>query len=402
MSSVLSGAPLAPSSSSSLRPMLAALSASLVGIGLARFAYTPLLPAIIAAHWFAASQAGYLAAANLMGYLIGALVAVPLAARMPARTVLRGMMAATAASLLACAWPLSFAWFCAWRIVSGIGGGALMVLAAPAVLPAIPAERRGAASGLIFMGVGLGVAASGTLVPLLLQWGLTQTWLALGLISLALTALAWTAWPASSAVATTAPAPVAAAAPQRVPGLARVYAAYALNAAGLVPHMVFLVDYVARGLGEGLAAASRYWIAYGLAAIAGPVLAGRLADRIGFRAALRVAHVLQAAAVGMTALGLFGAAGLLVSSIVCGAFTPGIVPLVLGRVRELLADRPALQHAAWSRATTAFALLQALAAYGMAWLLGASGGRYALLFALAAAAIVAALALDLRGEASSS
>ena len=38
-----------------LRATMAALSANLVGIGLARFGYTPLIPALIAAGWFAPS-----------------------------------------------------------------------------------------------------------------------------------------------------------------------------------------------------------------------------------------------------------------------------------------------------------------------------------------------------------
>lgn len=57
------------------RATLAGLCASLVGIGFARFAFTPLLPALIEAEWFAPSQAVYLGAANLAGYLAGALLA---------------------------------------------------------------------------------------------------------------------------------------------------------------------------------------------------------------------------------------------------------------------------------------------------------------------------------------
>lgn len=67
-----------------------------------------------------------------------------------------------------------------WRLLSGISGGALMVLAAPAVLAYVPPSKRGLSGGIIFMGVGVGIAASGTLVPLLLQQGLKQTWLGLG------------------------------------------------------------------------------------------------------------------------------------------------------------------------------------------------------------------------------
>jgi len=66
----------------------------------------------------------------------------------------------------ACAYPVSFIWFFVWRFASGLAGGTLMVLAAPSVLPHVAAPRRGLAGGVIFMGVGAGIAAPGTLVPL--------------------------------------------------------------------------------------------------------------------------------------------------------------------------------------------------------------------------------------------
>ena len=162
---------------------LAGFSASLVGIGLARFAYTPLLPAIIGAQWFDPSKAAYLGAANLAGYLAGAIFGRSMAARTSTAFTLRAMMLLASLAFFACAWPVSFAWFFAWRFLSGTAGGALMVLAAPTVLAHVPASRRGLAGGVIFMGVGVGIAASGTLVPLLLEQGLRQTWLGLGLIA---------------------------------------------------------------------------------------------------------------------------------------------------------------------------------------------------------------------------
>src|ERR1700738_324685 len=59
----------------------AGLCASLVGLGLARFAYTPLIPALITAKWFSPAEAVYLGAANLAGYLAGALIARELGKR---------------------------------------------------------------------------------------------------------------------------------------------------------------------------------------------------------------------------------------------------------------------------------------------------------------------------------
>lgn len=370
------------------RPTLSAFCASLVGIGLARFAYTPLLPAIVGAHWFAASAGAYLGAANLAGYLAGALLGRPLAARFAAPLILRLMMALATAAFFACAHPVSFLWFFAWRFIAGLSGGALMVLAAPTVLPLVPTARRGLAGGLIFMGVGAGIAASGTLVPILLRQGLTATWFGLGALSCLLTLAAWNGWPEH------APAPTAQARPRPAVTLRALYLEYALNAAGLVPHMIFLVDFIARGLGQGLQIGADYWVLFGLGAMAGPLLSGHLGDRIGFGPALRLAYPLQAGAVLLPAL--HPAAGsLILSSLVVGAFTPGIVPLVLGRVHELLPHHPEAQKAAWSAATASFAILQAGAAYGMSFIFAHNGGDYRLLFIIGAAAMLLALAIDL-------
>jgi predicted MFS family arabinose efflux permease len=376
----------------SWRATVSGACASLVGIGLARFSYTPLLPAIIGAHWFAPSAAAYLGAANLAGYLAGALLGRPLAAKISTPALLRGLMLLATAAFFACAVPLSLDWFFFWRLLSGVVGGALMVLAAPAVLPHVVPARRGVASGAIFAGVGLGIAASGTLVPMLLREGLTQTWCGLGVVSLILTGIAWAGWPASS------PAPQPGS-PKQQPlshptlRLRALYAEYALNAVCLVPHMLFLVDFVARGLGQGLDSGARYWVLFGLAAIIGPVLSGHLADRAGFGRALRLAFFVQACAVLLPALDT-GIAGLIISSLVIGAFTPGIVPLALGRIHELLPHDASAQKTAWSAATTGFAMLQAAGAYGMTFILTASGGDYRQLFVIGAIACGLSLGID--------
>jgi predicted MFS family arabinose efflux permease len=382
--------PAPPTTISVWRAALSGFSASLVGIGLARFAYTPLLPAIIAAHWFDPSAATYLGAANLAGYLAGALLARPLAARVPARLAINAMMVLTTASFFACATPVSVLWFFLWRFASGLSGGALMVLAAPTVLPHIPPSRRGLVGGVIFMGVGAGIAASGTLVPLLLRQGLTGAWLGLGALSLALTLIAWGGWPASPPAA---PAGASHRKPRAATALRALYGEYGLAAIGLVPHMVFLVDFVARGLGQGLQTGAEYWVLFGFGAMVGPILAGYVADRTGFGPALRLTFLVQALAVAVPVMGL-GAPSLILSSLIVGAFVPGVVTLALGRIHELLAHHPSEQQAAWGVATTSFAVLQALAAYGMSYLLVRSGD-YRLLFLLGSGALMLALAIDL-------
>src|SRR5712671_2635015 len=184
---------------------VAGLCASLVGLGLARFAYTPLIPALIAAKWFSPADAVYLGAANLAGYLAGALIARELGARAGAVRALRAMMALASLCCFACSMPVSFIWFFGWRFLAGVSGGVIMVLAASTIQPNTAPSKRGFVGGVIFAGVGLGVAASGTLVPLLLQQGLTQSWHGLGLLSALLTLVSWKAWPAETHATERAP-----------------------------------------------------------------------------------------------------------------------------------------------------------------------------------------------------
>jgi MFS family permease len=236
------------------RLVVAAAAALLVGIGLARFAYAPLLPAVIAQGWFAPGAAAYLGAANLLGYLAGSLAARTVARRIGGRTALRGAMILATISLAACSGPMPFAWFFIWRLLSGTVGGLIMILAPSMALAQVPTPRRGLAGGIIVTGVGLGIAASGMLVPLMIRWGLTQAWLGLALVALVLTVFGWSAWPAVT------PTSAVSGAARRFGG---IYLSYGLCGVGLGPHMVFLVDFVARGLGRGLEAGSLAWVLFG-------------------------------------------------------------------------------------------------------------------------------------------
>ncbi|MDE0944746.1 MAG: YbfB/YjiJ family MFS transporter [Alphaproteobacteria bacterium] len=377
------------------RGTLSALCALLVGIGLARFAYTPLFPALVTNGWFTATQAAYLGAANLVGYLAGALLARRIATLTSTQFALRWGMVLASASFFACAepqilpWP--YAWFFLWRFASGLSGGVLMVLAAPTVLPFVPPSRQGLAGGMIFAGVGLGIALSGTLIPQTLVYGLSETWAILGGLALLLTAVAWHGWPATNLEAATEARKVAK--PPSSWALKSLYLEYCLNSAGLIPHMVFLVVFIAQGLSRGLLVGAYYWIAFGIGAVFGPLSVGYLADKIGVLSALRLGYGMQAAFVGI----LFftdNTVVLILSSIIMGAFVPGCTTLVLARLRELIPGNTAAQTGGWGLATTAFAVGQAGGAYSLSYLFDLSG-NYTWLYACGAGAIASALMLNL-------
>lgn len=368
--------------------IFAGLAASLVGIGLARFAYTPLLPAMIHAQWFDASQVAYLGAANLAGYLIGALSGRAMAQRLSPVTVIRLTTLLASISFLACAFPLSESWFFAWRLLSGVAGGAIMVLVSGVVLRRVPNGKKGLASGAIFLGIGLGVAISGTLVPLMLEVSLRATWLSLGALSLVLTALSWPAWPDHDHTRVRSAGALKSAMPR---GLQVLLVQYALAALGLVPEMLFLVDYVSRSLGHGTALGSAAWVAYGVGAMAGPVLYGMAADRWGARGSIRVVLALQMLAVVGLAL-TDKVAGLMALALVIGSFPAGVVPLGLSRMHALVPD-PHAREAMWSRLTVAFALAQAVGGYLYSAVYTWTGGQHVATFWMGAGAFLLAIAV---------
>ncbi|HEY5226582.1 MAG TPA: YbfB/YjiJ family MFS transporter, partial [Methylovirgula sp.] len=178
------------------------------------------------------------------------------------------------------------------------------------------------------------------------------------------------------------------------PRVELLYIVYALTAVGLVAPMVFLVDFVARGLNAGEKMGSFFWVIYGLGAMLGPPAYGYVTDRLGAAKAVRLLLALQALALvglamtqNLVVLGIF--------TFIVGSFPPGIVPMTLGWIREIHPNDAARQNIVWSRATIVFAAFQALAGYGYSAVFSHSGGNYALLFEISAAAIVFAFLPDM-------
>jgi len=78
-------------------------------------------------------------------------------------------------------------------------------------------------------------------------------------------------------------------------------------------------------------------------------------------------------------------------TLVIGMFAPGMVPLAVARVHELLPHHPVQQNLVWSRATVFSAALMALAAYGFSALFNLVHGQHRLMFLGAAVMVLIAL-----------
>jgi predicted MFS family arabinose efflux permease len=361
------------------------LAATFIGNGLGRFAYTPLIPVLIAAGWFAPAEASYLAAANLAGYLVGALIADRLSRTLSGPDAIRLAAATTAVSLLACGWNYGFVWYAGWRFLAGVTGGVLMVLAVPVVLAVTAPERRGRAAGLVITGIGVGITASGLIIPALASAGPRIVWLVLAATASVLTAYIWFTIPREriDLAATAAPA-------RRLPrAVWPLLAAYGCDAIGFIPHTVFWIDFIARALGHGLATGGTHWIVFGGGVVIGPLLCGLFADRYGLGLAFLLSMLVKAAAVGLPLLSTHPVA-LFASSLVVGMLVSGSTSLCSAWAAELvgLGDH----RRVWGWMTGAFGVALAGGAWALSYIF-ALASAYAPLFAIGAGALVVGAAL---------
>lgn len=373
--------------------MLAGVTATLVGIGLARFAYTPLIPVLIEVGWFSASQAVYLGAANLLGYFVGALSAHRLSEQFPARGVVGISLAIVVLSFLLCAWPSGFYWAFAWRLLSGLAGAVLMVTVPSIALSRTPPAQRARVGTLSFAGIGIGAVLAAVVIPVLLTFDLRATWLVLG--AMALVAAVGCDWGMRRMPLVDQPA-LENAEPmkksKRLPiAVVLVMAAYALDAAGFIPHTVFWVDYLARQNEFGQAAASLQWAIFGFGALCGPFFARRLVARLGWGGSLALVFGMKALAIAMPVMSLALVSQTL-SSFLVGALVPGLTALTSGRLAEIVG--PSGHKKAWGQATAAFAAAQALSGYGMSAAYNALG-TYTPLYGVASGLLLLGVVLVL-------
>lgn len=360
------------------RPALAGAAGTFSGLGLARFAYVPLFPAMVAADWVNGGQAGLLGALNLTGYVIGVLGARRIGTKLGTPAALDLGMALVVLSFAGCAWHAGVVWLAFCRALGGVAGGILMVLAGPAVQGVVPAERRGLAGGIVMLGVGTGAVTGALVVPGLLSLaGIAGSWLGLAAAVLVLWVIARRYWP------TTPVTPVTGALPD---GTGRLALSYGLSAAGLVPHMVYLSDLVVRGRGFAIEWGAAAFLAFSLGGLCGPLAGGRAADRFGSLTAFRIWLVFQF--IGVALLFLPARSALMLGGFLGGFSAVGLTAVALSRARDVAGPAAG---AVWARVTLAFALAQAVTGLFMASLFSLTGAHGALLglaLALSAAAFM--------------
>jgi predicted MFS family arabinose efflux permease len=250
--------------------------AAAVGIG--RFAFTPLLPPMIADGAVTLAGGGALAMANLLGYLAGAMSA-PFV-RMSPRALIVASLAGGVGATWAMALTDGLALWLVLRFAAGVAGAWVFVTLSSWLIARLDRDGRTGASGILFTGVGggivLGAAAGAWLLADDLGW--RTGWRTMASIALAAMLLAIFLLPRDTESPEVVPSSY-----ERLggggPGAAIVVVAYGVFGFGYIIPATFL-PLMAQAHTDNPFAISAGWLLFGIAAMVITLAVGGLRHRL--------------------------------------------------------------------------------------------------------------------------
>ena len=306
-----------------LRLALAGLAALALAQGIGRFAFTPLLPMMQDDAGVSLAQGGVLAAANYLGYLLGAMWATRPA---PAALVIRASIVVVAAATLAMGFSQGMVLWAVLRFVAGVASAWSLVYVSAWCIARLSPNSM----GLVFAGVGSGVALAGLLCLGLAQAGAssTQGWIVLGVVATMIAALVWPVFSGSAEGARRSSVRLAWT-PEAV-RLVLCYTAYGF--AYIIP--ATFVPAMAKAIVADPAIFGWAWPLFGATAAASTILVARWQSRLGARRVWMISAFVMAA--GVTApLVLPGLAGIIVAAVLVGGTFVVITMAGLQVAREI-------------------------------------------------------------------
>jgi MFS family permease len=187
---------------------LVGLVALAIAMGIGRFAFTPILPMMQEDAGLSIAAGAWLAVANYVGYLIGALSAIGMRVRPPA--AIRVGLLLIGVSTVAMGLDDRFVVWVFLRAVAGVASAWVLVYLSTWALDQLAALGRSNLSGAVYAGVGTGIVVAGAVCLLIMgiRAPSAAAWIALGIVSLVFTGVIWR-YVKSSAVAFTVPASAA-------------------------------------------------------------------------------------------------------------------------------------------------------------------------------------------------
>lgn len=168
------------------RITLSGMIAMALAMGIGRFAFTPLLPLMLADKLIDIGQGGWLASANFLGYLMGAVSATWL--RLPPRAALRAALLAIGFATLGAGLTDSYPLWLAMRWLCGLSSAWVLMVVSNYTMRALAQRGRAELQGWVFSGVGSGIAVAGLACLGFMVYGIDSlaAWRAIGAVTLAL------------------------------------------------------------------------------------------------------------------------------------------------------------------------------------------------------------------------
>jgi predicted MFS family arabinose efflux permease len=319
------------------RIALAGLLALAVAMGIGRFAFTPLLPMMLHDGVIDLAAGGWLATANYIGYLIGALLCMVL--RVNATRGIKIGLASTVLLTLAMGVLQSPVLWLLLRTLAGIASACVFVFASGWCLQRLAQLQAPALGGVIYCGPGLGILITGLATSAMVNqhWRAEHGWLLYGLLALILTALVWSTFSGSTATAG-APSPAAhGLEPAQVVRQTRgLILAYALAGFGYIITATFL-PVIARQALPGSNWPDLFWPLFGICVSIGALLATRLPTHWDNRLLLAACYLLQACGI-LIGLASPSVAGFALGSILLGLPFTAITLFAMRDARRLRGD----------------------------------------------------------------
>ncbi len=322
------------------RVVFAGVCALILSVGLARFAYTPLLPVMQLEAGMSPLIGGWLATFIYIGYTAGALMATLIKDPLRKYHLYRLCLVLAVVSTLAMGFVSHPVGWMLLRLVGGFSGIAGLLLASGLVLNWLIRHRHRPQLGLHFTGAGLGIIVSGLGVTGMAGWlSWDQQWIGLGILGMLFFIPAWRWMPRPEVLqAGSAPAHTPTTATSRR-WLMLMVAAYFCAGCGYVVGATFIVDILeALPLLSGNGA--WVWIVVGLAATPSTFLWDKVARGLGQIPALLLAYGLQTLSMLLPAISDNLAVNLISAALWGGTFV-GIVNLTLTLIGRRFPHNPA-------------------------------------------------------------
>jgi predicted MFS family arabinose efflux permease len=299
-------------------------------MGIGRFVYTPILPFMVEALHLSASQAGLIASANFLGYLIGALLASVPWSGAPRLWLLVALLS-SAVTTAAVGFFTDVSAISAMRFLGGVASAFSLVFASTQVLQGLAAAGRSGLSAVHFGGVGIGIALSALVILLPIAWD--AMWYVSGAATLVGAIVVAAIMPAPETRRAQATQNVVV----RTGGLPRLIVAYGLFGFGYVITATFIVAIV-RGQPSLKAFEPMAWLVVGLAGTPSVWIWMKVGARTGLMHGYALACAVEAVAV---LLSLWtGIVGILVSAILLGGTFMAITALGLEAARRRAGNNP--------------------------------------------------------------